>query len=216
MNLLDFIFPKRCVGCGRIGNYFCSVCRKKMRPIGPNELICPICGRLAFEGVTHPGCRTRYCIDGLTSFFHYDGPVRKAIKTIKYRLVPDLSKEFISLISVPDFNNYVLIPVPLHPNRFRDRGFNQAEILGTILANRLNITVRTDILRRMKETVPQASIKKRADRLENMKHIFSSKKFYGRVLLFDDVCTTGATMRSAAIALKRAGAASVWAVSIAR
>lgn len=68
----------------------------------------------------------------------------------------------------------------------------------------------------MSETEPQASIAKRADRLENMKNIFSSKNVSGDIVLFDDVCTTGATMRSAAAMLKKAGASRVWAVSMAR
>jgi ComF family protein len=179
-----------------------------------------MCGRRAFEGVTHPKCRTRYCLDGLTSYFHYDGTARKAIKAIKYRLVSDLATEFISLLPYLPSTIYdqrsILVPIPLHPNRFRDRGFNQAEVLGTIFAKRLNIPARTDILRRVKETEPQASIKKRADRLENMKNIFSCKNVSGNILLFDDVCTTGATLRSAAGALKRAGANQVWAMTIAR
>ncbi|MCX6791485.1 MAG: ComF family protein [Candidatus Gottesmanbacteria bacterium] len=216
MNLLDFIFPKRCVGCGKIGKYFCAACRANIRVIKPNEPICPMCGRPALDGATHPICRTRYSLDGLTSFFHYDGPVRKAIKAIKYRLVSDLAEEFVNLVSVRDFDDCILIPIPLHPSRFRQRGFNQAEVLGSILAKRLNVAVRTDILRRVKETEPQVSIKKRADRLENMKNIFSCKNITGNILLFDDVCTTGATMRSAATVLKRAGATCVWAVSMAR
>ncbi len=175
-----------------------------------------MCGRLAFEGITHPYCRTRYSIDGLTSFFHYDGPVRSAIKAIKYRLVSDLAEEFISLIPRTDFKNHIVVPIPLHPNRFRDRGFNQAEVLGTILAKWLNLTLRTDILRRVKETAPQAFIKKRANRLENMKNIFNCKKLSGNILLFDDVFTTGATRRSAAAVVKRSGARCVWAVFMAR
>jgi ComF family protein len=171
-----------------------------------------MCGRLAFEGITHPRCRTQYGIDGLTSFFHYDGPVRKAIKAIKYRLVSDLAGEFISLISVPDFKNYILIPIPLHPKRYRERGFNQAVVLG----EKLNIPMRTDILRRIKATAPQAEIKERKKRLENMKLSFESKHVSGDFLLFDDVTTTGATLRSAAAALKRSGAKRVWALTLAR
>lgn len=217
MNLFDFIFPKRCVNCGRIGKYFCVACRAKIRVIQPNEPICPMCGRLALDGVTHPRCRTQYSLDGLTSFFHYDGTARKAIKAIKYRLVSDLAEEFISL--VPKFSlpkSSLLIPIPLHSARYRARGFNQAEVLGTILAKRLNIPVRTDILRRVKETVPQVEMKKRDDRLKNMEYVFSCNHVSGNVILFDDVFTTGATMRSAANVLKRAGAAHVWAVTMAR
>jgi len=176
-----------------------------------------MCGRPALDGITHPRCRTRYSLDGLTSFFHYDGPVRKAIKAIKYRLVSDLAEECVSLI--PDFSfpkRALLIPIPLHPKRFRDRGFNQAEVLGTILAKRLNIAVRTDILRRTRATMPQAEIKEKKKRLENMKNSFVSREIRENILLFDDVCTTGATLRNAAIALKQAGANHIWAITIAR
>jgi len=220
MRLLDFIFPKRCVNCGKIGKYFCGGCRTKMRPIAPNESICPMCGRLALDGVTHPRCRTQYSLDGLTSFFHYDGTARKAIKAIKYRLVSDLAEEFISCVPrlpsmIYDLRS-ILVPIPLHPFRFRQRGFNQAEALGTILAKQLNIPVRTDILRRVKETVPQVEMKKRDDRLKNMERVFRCNHVSGNVVLFDDVFTTGATMRSAANVLKRGGAECVWAVTMAR
>jgi len=176
-----------------------------------------MCGRPALDGITHSRCRTRYSIDGLTSFFHYDGTARKAIKAIKYRLVSDLAEEFISL--VPKFSlpkSSLLIPIPLHSVRYRARGFNQAEALGYMLAKRLNIPVRTDILRRVKETVPQVEMKKRDDRLKNMERVFRCTNISENVVLFDDVFTTGATMRSAANVLKRAGAGRVWAVSMAR
>jgi len=171
-----------------------------------------MCGRLALDGVTHPYCRTRYSLDGLTSFFHYDGPVKKAIKAIKYRYVSDLAEEFVSLLSIPEFKNYVLIPIPLHSTRLRDRGFNQAEVLGSLL----RIPMRTDILRRTRATMPQAEIKEKKTRLENMKNSFASREIWGNIVLFDDVCTTGATLRNAAGALKRAGARHVWAMTLAR
>jgi ComF family protein len=154
----------------------------------------------------------------LTSFFHYDGPVRKAIKAIKYRLVWDLAHEFVSLAQIPDQvgNGNTLIPIPLHPSRFRVRGFNQAEILGRLLAKRLHISIRTDILHRTRATPPQAEIKEKKRRLENMKNSFVSRKVSGNILLFDDVCTTGATLQNAAGALKRAGARRIWAITIAR
>lgn len=177
-----------------------------------------MCGRLAFGGVTHPNCRTRYGIDGLTSFFHYDGPVKKAVKAIKYRLISDLAEEFVSLATPFTLRtkSTILIPVPLHETRYRERGFNQAEVLGRVVAARLNIPVRTDILRRTRATQPQAEIKERKKRLDNMKNSFESKKISGNMLLFDDVCTTGATLRNAASALKRAGAQHIWAMTIAR
>lgn len=224
MNILDFLFPKHCVYCGRIGGYFCDCCRFHIKTIAAHEAICPVCEKSAIGGSTHPRCKGRYTPDGLTVFFHYDGAIRSAIKTLKYRLVTDLAEEFISLIQNSLLvNNSVLIPIPLHPSRLRERGFNQAEILGRLLSKKLNITMRTDILKRARETVPQAEIERRKDRMENMKNVFvcndvfhKQAERYKNILLFDDVFTTGTTMREATSVLKRAGARWVWCVTMAR
>ncbi len=178
--------------------------------------------------MTHPRCQTKYSLDGLTSIFHYDGIIREAVKTLKYRLVTDLAREFVSLIP-PSFPNLytlntklsILIPIPLHPSRFRDRGFNQAEVLGRHLEGSLHIPIRNDILRRVKATTPQVAMKDRKKRLDNMKGVFALHHdacllSQGTFILFDDVFTTGATMRAAGEALKRAGAKYVWAVTMAR
>jgi competence protein ComFC len=221
MNLLDIFFPKRCVGCGKIGKYFCLQCRRGIKLIEKNESICPVCGRPAIDGVTHPHCRERYTPDGLTSFFHYDGIVKKAIKSIKYRFVSDLAAEFVSLVpetSMACLPKYALVPIPLHISRLRFRGFNQAEKLGILIAGQLNIPVNTDILCRTINTVPQVEMKHRSERLENMEKVFSViVSFSGSgFILFDDVFTTGSTMRAATNVLKRAGVKHVWAVTMAR
>lgn len=228
MGILDFFFPKRCLECGRIGKYFCDQHRYTIKVIGEREAICPVCERLAIDGVTHPGCRSRYSPNGLTSFFRYDGIVRKAVKALKYRLVFDLAEEFISLVPTSFFNNGTMqqlnnglfVPIPLHPLRFRQRGFNQAEVLGRLIAKKLHVSIRIDILRRTRHTTPQVEMKKREARLKNMEKVFSIKsaamKHSDNVILFDDVFTTGATMRSAANVLKRGGAKFVWVITMAR
>ena len=175
-----------------------------------------MCEKPAIGGYTHPRCGTRYALDGLTSFFHYDGPVRRAVKEVKYRFVSDLIEEFIALAPNVPLPRATLIPIPLHASRFKYRGFNQAERLGVQLAKRLNVTIRTDILRRERPTIPQVEMKKRKERLENMQNVFVANRSPRNILLFDDVFTTGATMRAAANVLKRAGATFVWAVSMAR
>lgn len=220
MNILDFIFPKHCVSCSRVGRYFCEQCRKQIRLVAQNEAICPVCGRLAIDGVTHPKCQTRYSLDGLTSFFHYDGPVRAAIKSLKYRYVSDLAAEFVSLIPSL-FLHGLLVPIPLHVSRYKQRGYNQAEILGKLIAKKSNIPIRTDVLDRILRTTPQVEMKDRKNRLENMQNVFGVQKVASgmqgeSIVLFDDVFTTGATMRSAANILKRAGVKRVWAVTMAR
>ncbi len=227
MNILDLLFPKRCVGCGKVGKYFCVRCQLKIQTIDQNETICPVCEKGAIDGITHPHCKTRYSLDGLTSFFHYKGPVQKAVKSIKYRYASDLASEFIDLIpfSMMDSrlrgNDTIIVPVPLHPSRLRYRGFNQAEVLGTLIAQRFSIPMQSDILKRVRETKSQVEVMGREKRLKNMEGAFvmNNSKFDIRtssIFLFDDVFTTGATLRSAAKVLKRAGALFVWGITMAR
>ena len=223
MTVLDFLFPKRCVGCGNIGKYVCDQCRKRIHCIAPNEAVCPVCERLAVDGATHPRCRGRYALDGLISFFRYDGVVRKAIKALKYRYVSDLALEFVSLVpreSLGNLHGTLFVPIPLHPARLRSRGFNQAEVLGVKLAERLHTPASADILKRVKKTIPQVEMRDRKSRLGNMDKVFAANeeavKEWDTIILFDDVFTTGATMRAAGNALKRAGAKRVWAVTMAR
>ncbi len=170
-------------------------------------------------------CKTRYTIDGLTSFFHYDSIIQKAIKALKYRFVSDLATEFVSLIPQSSFSLFpkasVLAPIPLHSARLRHRGFNQAELLGSLIVQRLKIPIRTDIIKRTRSTTPQVEMKDREDRLKNMSDVFSSlnsklEAISSTIFLFDDVFTTGATMRAAANTLKREGAAFVWGITMAR
>lgn len=189
--------------------------------------MCPMCEKPAVDGKTHPKCQTRYTLDGLTSFFHYNGIIRQAIKTVKYRLVSDLAQEFINLI--PDSSLQLithnlqpttLIPIPLHPARERFRGFNQAEVVGRILAKRLGVPMRTDVLKRVRKTVPQVEMKDRKKRLKNMENVFAVSpniliSQYLNIFLFDDVFTTGATLQSAANVLKRAGVKKIWGVVLA-
>ncbi len=228
MSILDLIFPKRCVNCGRLGQYICATCRRSVRSIAINESICPVCERPAIDGATHPRCKSRYSLDGLISFFRYVGPIRHTVKSLKYRHVSDLASEFVSLIpeallsqihDVLGEQNVIVLPVPLHFTRLRARGYNQADVLGRIFAQRLHLPMHTDILYRTRATSPQVETKSRNARLRNMDKAFActDRDIKGvSVFLFDDVFTTGATMRSAANVLKRAGVRRVWAVTMAR
>jgi len=234
MHLLDLLFPKRCLGCGKWGRYICYSCQQKIKPLFYFK--CPVCERPAVDGMTHPRCRTKYTLDGLTSFFRYDGIVKKAIKTIKYRYVTDIVTEVIDVIPNSSFSifqnilnskflimNCILVPIPLHPSRYRSRGFNQAEVIASALSKRLDIPVNTTLLIRTEKTTPQVEMKDRDKRLMNMKGVFTVKNNSSMlrcnnvtILLIDDVFTTGATLRSAASVFKHAGAPFVWGITIAQ
>lgn len=227
MNLLDFIFPKFCVSCGKIGSYFCTQCVKTIEPIKSYESICPICEKSAIGGRTHPGCRNMYALDGLLSFFHYKNTMKKAIKSIKYQYVSHISKYVIlsahnsvNLLSTyPCLTDTIIVPIPLHSSRYRYRGFNQAELFAVQLAKIYHLRISRDMIQRIKATTPQVEMKNKSERLNNMKGMFEIKRGINvprKIVLLDDVFTTGATMREAGRVLKKHGAEIVWGITIAR
>jgi len=224
--LLNFLFPRRCVSCGKLGYYICSRCQLKIHPI--KTLVCPVCERASIDGATHPGCKTKYSLDGLVSIWVYDGAVKKAIKELKYRFVTDLADELISLIDTTLIYRYmrtgdfIITPVPLHWRRQHWRGFNQAEILGRMIAEKFGIKLVPDLLVRKKSTRPQVELRGK-ERRENIANVFAINPRFSKIhnltsniLLFDDVWTTGATLRTCGNILKRAGAKMVWGLTLAR
>jgi len=219
--LLDFLFPRRCLGCRQWGKYFCQKCLRNIKLI--ERQICPVCGRPAIEGKTHPRCQAKYSLNGLISIFAYQGLIKEAIGKLKYKFITDLAEELIGLtskhMSFP--KSFILIPVPLHPRRQRWRSFNQAELLGRILAEKFNWQVRADILVRYKHTKPQVDLKGK-ERRKNIRGAFKinpNSKFLirnSKFILFDDIWTTGSTLRECGQVLKRAGVREVRGLTLAR
>ena len=220
MSLLNLLFPRRCVSCGKMGRYFCSNCFKKIKYI--DRSFCPVCRRYSFDGSVHAACLSPWSLNGLTVMAHYKGPVKQAIKMIKYRYVSHLAEELSGLFleKYPSFLNKldILVPVPLHHQRERERGFNQSLIIARCLGKNLNISVRDDLLKRKRHTRPQFGLKIN-DRKTNIRDAFRS--YHSEVIsgkkigLVDDVATTFSTLRECAQELKKSGARSVWAFVIA-
>jgi ComF family protein len=149
--------------------------------------------------------------------------VQKAIKAIKYRYAYTVIDDLLLYPSFPTLpKQSLLVPIPLHSSRQKLRGFNQAEIIARVVSKRVDIPVRTDILKRIRKTVPQVDTKSREERLSNMigafvvdkKILLSARQ--NDIVLVDDVYTTGATMQAACEAIKRAGAKVVWGLTIAQ
>ena len=218
MHLLDFLFPKFCLACGKWGSYVCSSCFSKIHKLA--YLKCSVCSRASFAGIAHPTCKKQFGLDRLISFFPYTGIIQKAIKTIKYRYAYRVIDDLLHhapYLSLP--KQSVFVPIPLHPTRQRLRGFNQAVIIACVLSKRFGISVQSDMLKRIRKTVPQVDMKNRQDRLLNMKNVFTIHTVPSKnnlIILVDDVFTTGATMQSACEVLKRAGVKHVWGLTIAQ
>ncbi len=233
MNLLDLLFPPRCLGCNKLGSYFCPSCQKEIK-VWPIQ-ICPVCCRSAIHGLTHPKCQTKYKPDGLVSIFVYQGLIKEAIRKLKYQPWRyHLAEELTTLITQnlpPNFLNTLnspipslLVPVPLHWFRQNWRGFNQSAILGKQLAKKSKVKFLPDLLSRLRYTQPQTGLKAK-QRKENIQEAFKIHPKYSpnilvsqypSIFLFDDVWTTGATMTECSRVLKKAGFPKVFCLTLCR
>lgn len=186
--------------------------------------VCSRCGRPESSGGLCPSCwNAPPSIDGIRSVFRFEGIVRKAIHHLKYydlkTISKDLAKILYDYITYNKLEYEVIIPVPLHKKRLRHRGYNQSLLIARELGKLANNDVLTDVLFRVKEGVSQARTTGVQQRVKNVKDAFSCNEHSiknCKVILIDDVCTSGATLESCARALKAAGAESVWGLTIAR
>ena len=219
---LDLLFPKWCVGCGREGDFICPSCRQSLPRIMPP--ICPKCGRPRPGGRLCPGCvGWRAEIDGIRSPFVFDGVMRQAIHQLKYQNLRTLSALLSRMIWHYLTDNpvpaEVLVPVPLHAKRLRERGYNQSSLVARELGKLANLKVIDDCLIRQRHAIPQARTSSVEERRSNIAGAFvcRDRRLSGKqVLLIDDVATSGATLDACAAAARATGAASVWGLVIAR
>lgn len=229
--VLDTLFPINCLSCQKDGIWLCDECLE-MIPLR-SEQVCPLCEKnITPLGQTCFECRKKYSIDGLlVSFSYQQDPIAKLIHLYKYRFAEDLHVPLGKLLLRAIYNSELAIPeliihVPLHPKRLRWRGFNQAELLAKYLGENMTpgfiLPVLSDVLVRQKNTHPQMEIKNFSQRQKNIQDAFAlnaknkSAITDKNILLVDDVATTGSTLFECARILKKAGAASVFGIVVAR
>lgn len=221
MHLLDFLLPPRCGGCRRVGAWLCERCRASVRRL--EEPLCPRCGVELDSNRRECGCRARLpSLTRLRSAVAYEGPAEAAIHRFKYggwrRLASPLALLLAERLVVEGVAAHWVVAVPLHRDRMRQRGFNQAELLAGELGRRLALERPAGELVRTRPTPPQVGNDRRT-RFANVKDAFAWRgpALDGRaILLIDDVATTGATLDACANALGQAGSGPVIGVSVAR
>lgn len=219
---LDLLYPRRCVGCYTAGWFLCPSCVSSLPRILPP--VCPLCGKPQPQGVLCPGCwGWQTSLDGIRSPFSFEGTVRRAVHSLKYQNLRALSHLLAQLIADYWLLNPlpvdVLIPVPLHARRLRERGYNQSSLLARHLSQIIDVPEVEEMLVRRKDTPPQARTSSAEQRHLNVTGAFTvhGRAIKGkRVMLIDDVCTSGATLDACAAVLKRVGAASVWGLTLAK
>lgn len=225
MSFLDLLFPKRCIGCRRFGEYLCTNCFPKLA--FAEYAICFVCQKGSLDGRTHPRCRTKTTIDGVFVGLVYNSLSRRLITTLKYKpYISDLApylvdvlyerliqdELFVLLITKP----FVITPIPLHESRLRQRGYNQSELLARALAKKFSFSSLA-LLERREKTKSQVGLGKE-ERKKNMQNAFVVKKGIAlsqRVFVVDDVVTSGATLLEAAKTLKKAGVKEVYGIALA-
>jgi len=234
--IVDLLYPPHCAVCHSLGSWLCIRCIAQIERIHPP--VCLRCGRPVGPEVNfaataqEPGPRCGRCeelppdLDLLRAFAYFGGPLREAIHQFKYGGVAVLAGPLGQMMAcawpdlAPDGQEQVdvIVPVPLHPRRERERGYNQAALLAREFGPRLGCPVVEDALLRPRETLPQVNLGTR-ERRANVHGAFrcaDSRLRGSRVLIIDDVFTTGATLEAAASALRLGGASAVLGYTLAR
>lgn len=203
-SLLDLVYPPRCYSCGKAGTQFCPTCLAECIPLTPPQRPQPLAADSPLERAL--------------GIYPFQGSLRAAIHAFKYQNAHPLAQILAPLLF--DFcawNDVVLMPVPLHGVRKRERGYNQAELLARHLAKAWQLPLSTD-LQRVRATEHQVGQQAQA-RASNVAGAFEwrgQQPAPSHVLLIDDVLTTGSTFEACARALIAAGSTAVEGLALAK
>ena len=223
-SLLNMLFPEKCPNCDKpAGGFwiapFCENCWKDIIPYkGP---LCDRCGKpLSSEiaHICHECLKKEPFFVRARSFALYKGTMAEAINLFKYSGIRRLGRplgRFFNYMALPQVD--AIIPVPLHIRRLLHRGFNQSLILSKVIAKNSGRPVLINVLSRIRDTVPQVSLKAH-ERRKNVRGAFTATSAVKgkNLLLVDDVMTTGATTEECSRVLKKAGAKGVYVLTLAR
>jgi ComF family protein len=209
--------PHNCLICGKEGKIVCSNCA--LNVIERKSSTCFLCNKLEFDFRTCVTCRKKTKVRGVIIASHYQNNAKKLVHLLKYRQAREASIYIAELLSeMIDSLSYDLITsVPAASRRYRQRGFNQASLIALGLARRTGVAY-SEVLGRIGNKRQVGTMRK--TRLAQVKGSFYVKNQSAingkRILIVDDVVTTGATMSECGNLLKQYGAKSVWGAAFAK
>ena len=226
----DVLYPKACPICGKAAPVVegkraqvCPECYEELRFIKHNY--CLRCGKelgSAAQQYCYDCSRIKHVYDqGAAALMYTDG-IKQSIYRYKYKGKREYASWYGAMLAkgcgerIAMWNPDVIIPVPLHKKKLKERGYNQAELMARALGEQLGIPVDGDYLVRTNNTVPMKKLtgEERINNLKNAFNIVSNSVQYNKILLVDDIYTTGATIDACATVLKAHGAKSVYYVSL--
>ncbi len=225
--VLDILYPRHCAVCDEIlpfgGGLICEECEDKPVPVsGPR---CMKCGRMLYSD------REEYCsdcrevihfYDRAFSVFVYNDAMQQSIFRFKYQGKQEYADFYAESIykylgrEIMGFKADALIPVPLHKDRLKKRGYNQASLIAGRLSKLTGIKVEEDLVQRVAATMPQKNLN-REERRKNLKRAFLLSRNIvelTRVIIVDDIYTTGSTVDEMSLLLKEAGVREIYVVTV--
>lgn len=214
--ILDIFYPRFCINCGKMGEFCCEKCYKQLCFLLNNDIT-----QIVLQ--LNNGDEKQVFLDKLQAVFVYDEMVKKIIHQYKYNAVKDLSEtlgfwlyQFLPLEKVD-----IITYIPVHRKRLDERGYNQAKLIAETLAQKLDKPC-LPLLKRVIYKEKQALSLNKAERISNSENIFAIQKKVilkisknSKVLIVDDVVTTGATINQAAKTLKQVGFEHVFGAALA-
>jgi len=211
---LNILFPQKCMVCKKGESLLCLDCAQKTKLAEPTKL------------------------GNIFSAANYHDPIiKKSIWLLKYRGIKSIAKPLAELIflrlcmhlNIEPLNaedefldplEWLIIPIPLSKKRFKERGYNQTELIAKNISDKTKIPLALDVLYKNRHTETQVSIKNKAERIANLKNVFGVKNRGAmrnkNIILIDDVTTTGTTIAEATRTLKLSGAQKILALTVAR
>lgn len=222
-NVLHIVYHHTCASCGETGEIICKACKDSFLSVDYNT-VCPVCGRYVGKRILCGECMSlkKYFSEGYFGFI-YENRLKEAIHTFKFKGRPEVGRELVSLIKnvfIPfaDRTDFI-VPMPITGKRLKERGFNQSYIISSEISRIIDKPVVDSALIKIRETKDQYLLS-REERKKNIKGAFTLKepeRIKGkRILLVDDLYTTGFTANEASFALKRGKPDSIIFFALAR
>jgi competence protein ComFC len=222
-SVLNIVYPIYCGGCGKTGDAICNNCLNSFIKV-EDDLTCPVCGRQVGSRIVCGECiqQGRGFEEGYFGFC-FEDRLREAIHSFKFQGRKDVGKRLVRIIEekIASFSDRFdcILPIPVTEKRLRERGFNQSFIIGDEISKISGKPIYHSILYKVKETMDQFNLH-REQRRKNVKGVFAIRNAdrikAKRVMLVDDLFTTGYTAKEASRVLKKAGVRSTLFFALAR